>query len=223
MCINFFSIMLQPIISELSLSKIVLASGSPRRKEILKSTGLIFNITPSNFDENLDKSQFSSPAEYVKETARRKTQEVAERLSNSGSPPSLIIGADTVVALDKKIMEKPADKSDAIDMLTKLSGRTHSVYTGVVLNKAFQDGTHQQVIFHEATDVKFGNLPADVIKSYVNTGEPMDKAGGYGIQALGGTLVEGIHGDYYNVVGFPLHRFCIEMLKLYERKGNTVS
>ncbi|XP_033125755.1 probable bifunctional dTTP/UTP pyrophosphatase/methyltransferase protein [Anneissia japonica] len=213
--------MLHPILSELSLTRIVLASGSPRRREILNSTGLTFDVIPSKFDENLDKSQFESPVDYVKETARRKTDEVRERLSISGKASSLIIGADTVVALDGKIMEKPTSKSDATSMLTNLSGKTHSVYTGVVLSKVLQNGTLKQVIFHEKTDVKFGNLPTEVIKSYVDTGEPMDKAGGYGIQAIGGTLVEGICGDYYNVVGFPLHHFCVEMLKLYDNKGGT--
>ncbi|XP_002735117.1 putative bifunctional dTTP/UTP pyrophosphatase/methyltransferase protein [Saccoglossus kowalevskii] len=211
--------MLQPILHKLHNQRIVLASGSPRRQEILRNIGLKFEVITSKFEENFDKSLFSSPVDYVNETAKEKTLEVANRLQGPGCP-DIIIGADTVVSLGEKILEKPQDKNDAFTMLSSLSGKSHTVYTGmVILTKTDKQSKHPFDIlqFHEATDVVFGELTPEIIHGYIETGEPMDKAGGYGIQALGGTLVQEIRGDYYNVVGFPLHHFCKQFLKLYAK------
>ncbi|KAK2184778.1 hypothetical protein NP493_253g03070 [Ridgeia piscesae] len=219
--------MLQPIIQKLQMKRIILASGSPRRKEILQNMGLKFEVVPSTFEEDLDKSSFSHPYEYVMENAKQKTLEVAKRLSSDQRCPDLLIGADTVVAMEDEIFEKPTSKQKAFEMLSRLSGRTHTVYTGVVLVTPDTDdlktGTDQFHVnaFHEATDVKFGILPDEVIQAYIATGEPMDKAGAYGIQAVGGSLVEAVHGDYFNVVGFPLHHFCKQLLRLYSTETES--
>ncbi|XP_074649635.1 putative bifunctional dTTP/UTP pyrophosphatase/methyltransferase protein [Tubulanus polymorphus] len=209
--------MLQQISNVLSTQRIILASGSPRRKLILENIGLKFEVVPSTFLEDLDKGSFDHPADYVKETARHKTLEIARKLASDSRPPDLIIGADTIVTLDGVIYEKPKDKQDAFKMLSKFSGRNHTVYTGICLVKPkFSDGEEFHVkLFHEGTEVRMTEMSSDVINAYIDTGEPMDKAGGYGIQAIGGTLVEGIHGDYFNVMGFPLHKFSKELLKFY--------
>ncbi|XP_072171320.1 probable bifunctional dTTP/UTP pyrophosphatase/methyltransferase protein [Diadema setosum] len=209
--------MLQPLMSKLAGKRIVLASGSPRRKEILDRVGLHFEVIPSTFKEDLDKSTFT-PEDYVKETARHKTLEVAERLTGQNEP-DLIIGADTVVALGDRILEKPVNEKAAFEMLSALSGNTHKVHTGVVLIcPKLQGGGNQPfniIQFHETTEVIFGDLSPEVINAYISSEEPMDKAGGYGIQALGGTLVKGIVGDYFNVVGFPLHHFCCKLVDIF--------
>ncbi|XP_068719235.1 dTTP/UTP pyrophosphatase-like isoform X3 [Montipora capricornis] len=133
----------------------------------------------------------------------------------------LIIGADTVVVLNDKILEKPKDKDNAFEMLQSLSGKNHKVFSGVTLvqgdlSKAGEDSNIVQ--FYEETLVSFGHLTDDVIHGYIKTGEPMDKAGSYGIQGIGGTLVKSIQGDYFNVMGFPLYHFCLQIRKLFESK-----
>ncbi|XP_038057897.1 probable bifunctional dTTP/UTP pyrophosphatase/methyltransferase protein [Patiria miniata] len=212
--------MLQPIMTELSAMRIVLASGSPRRKDVLNNIGIKFDIVPSTFEENLDKSSFNSAVEYAKETALGKAIEVAQRLQGANEP-DLVIAADTVVTLEDRIFEKPKDKKDAFQMLSHLSGRTHCVNTGMALitrRKGSADesnGPFHVTQFHETTEVTLGDLSPEVIQGYVDTGEPLDKAGGYGIQELGGTLVKGITGDYFNVVGLPVHNFCCHLLTLF--------
>lgn len=159
--------------------------------------------------------------EYVLETARHKTLQVAQQLVTDPRPPSLVIGADTVVCMDGKIFEKPKDQQDAFNMLSGFSGGNHTVFTGVVLitsdngTDGLTDTNMKVHQFSEATEVTMARLTPDVIKAYIATGEPMDKAGGYGIQALGGTLVEKVNGDYFNVMGFPLCRFAKELLKIH--------
>ena len=183
-----------------------MASGSPRRKEILANSGLNFEVIPSTFEENLDKSRFKDePFRYAEETAKLKALEVFERLSKDSDESLIVIGSDTVVTLNEKIYEKPKSPDDAVQMLSELSGSSHRVYTGVCLKK--KDNIR---IFSVGTTVNFDSLASDVIKAYVASGEPMDKAGGYGIQAKGGTLIKGVEGDYFNVMGFPLNRFCHE-------------
>ncbi|XP_041357343.1 probable bifunctional dTTP/UTP pyrophosphatase/methyltransferase protein [Gigantopelta aegis] len=216
--------MLQPIMHILNTKQIILASGSPRRKQILQNIGMKFDVVPSTFEENLNKSEFAHPSDYVIENARLKTLAVAEHFSKQQNIlPDLIIGADTVVAMDNKIYEKPKDQSDAFSMLSQFSGRSHMVYTGIVLimpasltGGTLPDDKQFKVIkFFESTEVIMTKMSPEIINSYINTGEPMDKAGGYGIQGIGGTLVEAIKGDYFNVMGFPLHRFSRELSLLY--------
>lgn len=206
--------MIEPIRHKLSTKTIILASSSPRRRQILQNIKFPFEVVPSMFEENLDKVSFDKPYDYVQETAYRKALEVFKRLQKETRQPDLVIGADTVVTMDNIIFEKPQDEEHAFQMLSRFSGRCHTVYTGVTLIKPSVKNpeTFDVKRFHEATDVYMPHFSSDVIKMYVETGEPMDKAGGYGIQERGGTLVERVNGDYFNVMGFPLHRFCKELL-----------
>lgn len=208
--------LLNPVISKLSNKLVVLASASPRRLEILTNAGLRFEVVPSWFKETLDKSLFKTPYQYAVETAKQKALEVAQRMPFKHlKTPDIVIGADTVVTIDGLILEKPTDKQDAYHMLSRLSGKEHSVFTGVAIVLCHeQNGSeieYKVVDFFEETKVKFADLSEEMLWEYINSGEPMDKAGGYGIQALGGMLVEYVHGDFLNVVGFPLNHFCKQL------------
>lgn len=182
-------------------------------------------IVTSNFIEDLDKDKFSHPCEYVKENAKQKAVEVWKRLSSRDvdARPDLVIGADTVVTLDEMIYEKPRDSDDAFRMLSKLSGQKHTVFTGVALvtpappDQTSGDSRDDFVVttFHEGTDVVMTELSENLIRKYIETGEPYDKAGGYAIQGIGGSLIEGIRGDYFNVMGLPLHRLCKELYHMF--------
>uniref|UniRef100_A0A3Q1GDJ8 Acetylserotonin O-methyltransferase-like n=1 Tax=Acanthochromis polyacanthus TaxID=80966 RepID=A0A3Q1GDJ8_9TELE len=211
---------LNPVISKLAGKLVVLASASPRRLEILRNVGLRFEVVPSWFKETLDKSLFKAPYEYAVETAKQKALEVARRMPIKHlKTPDIVIGADTIVTVDGLILEKPVDKHDAYRMLSSLSGKEHSVYTGVAIvlchEKENEEVDYQLIQFYEETKVKFADLSEDMLWEYINSGEPMDKAGGYGIQALGGMLVEYVHGDFLNVVGFPLNHFCKQLSLIY--------
>lgn len=223
--------MLEPIRHIISRQRNILASSSPRRQEILQSVKFKFEVSKPDFEENLDKSSFSHPCEYVKENAKQKAISVWRQFSRESKQCDLIIGCDTVVTLEDRIYEKPKSTEDAISMLRKLSGRTHQVFTGVALiTNCGKAGTNEGradqsqsasgddflvTTFHEATDVTMTEMSDSIIHSYVNTGEPMDKAGGYGIQGIGSTLIESIRGDYFNVVGLPLHRLAKELYYMY--------
>ena len=183
------------------MSRVILASQSPRRKELLKRVFDEFDVIPSGADETVDAE---CSADYVCTLACRKARDVASRVESD----ALVIGADTIVVCDGRILEKPKDEEDAFAMLTKLSGRAHQVYTGVALCK---DG--QVSVDYEMTDVWIRPLTPEEISRYIETGEPMDKAGAYGIQDKGALLVSRIEGDYFNVVGLPLCKLC-EMLHL---------
>ncbi|MEN3037563.1 MAG: nucleoside triphosphate pyrophosphatase [Candidatus Kryptonium sp.] len=183
---------------------VVLASASPRRQILLKQIGLNFIVHPSGVDEN---SIHSLPPEtYVLTLSRKKAIEVAKNYSDA-----LIISADTIVVLEGEIINKPKDSEDAKNMLRKLSGKTHKVYTGFTIldtktNKIYSD--------FEVTDVKFREIEEEEIEEYVATGSPLDKAGAYGIQDdYGAVFVEKINGCFYNVVGFPLTKFYLAMKK----------
>lgn len=181
--------------------KIVLASQSPRRKELLGRMGLEFVTQASKIDE----SAFDGleARELVATLSREKAQWIARQLDGE----ALVIGADTVVVRDGAALGKPKDAEDAVAMLLSLSGRDHQVCTGVTVCRG--DRVLTQV---EETQVTFRDLTETEVRQYVSTGEPMDKAGAYGIQSLGGLLVEGIRGDYSNVVGLPVCRLG-QMLK----------
>ncbi|XP_048095935.1 probable bifunctional dTTP/UTP pyrophosphatase/methyltransferase protein isoform X2 [Alosa alosa] len=211
---------LNPVINKLTGKLVVLASASPRRLEILTNVGLRFEVVPSWFKETLDKALFKDPQDYAVETARQKALEVARRMPYKHlKTPDIVIGADTVVTVDGHILEKPSDKQDAYRMLSSLSGKEHSVFTGVAIvlcqEKEDKEVDFNVVDFYEETKVKFAELSEDMLWEYINSGEPMDKAGGYGIQALGGMLVEYVHGDFLNVVGFPLNHFCKTLGTIY--------
>ena len=171
---------------------LILASGSPRRRELLGLITNDFTVCVSGAEEHTDPGL--SPAETVLALSRLKGADVAAL-----HPADTVIAADTVVALDGVILGKPADAADAARMLRFLSGRTHAVYTGVYIAAGGREAS-----FYEKTDVTFYELTDAEIAAYVSTGEPLDKAGAYGIQGKGALLVKGIAGDYFNVVGFPV-------------------
>ncbi|HAT4168863.1 Maf-like protein [Clostridium perfringens] len=178
--------------------KVILASKSPRRVEILEKIVKEFEVVQSNFDENT--IDFKGDIEkYVKDLSRNKAIEVSKRLNE----PSIVIAADTVVFQDGKVLEKPKNEEDAFSMLSSLSGNTHKVYSGICLINTYDDTV---VTDCDCTEVRFSELNPRQIRNYINSGEPMDKAGAYGIQGLGGAFVEGIKGCYYNVMGLPLNK-----------------
>lgn len=178
--------------------KVILASKSPRRVEILEKIVKEFEVVQSNFDENT--IDFKGDIEkYVKDLSRNKAIEVSKRLNE----PSIVIAADTVVFQNGKVFEKPKNEEDAFSMLSSLSGNTHKVYSGICLINTYDDTV---VTDCDCTEVRFSELNPRQIRNYINSGEPMDKAGAYGIQGLGGAFVEGIKGCYYNVMGLPLNK-----------------
>ena len=180
------------------MTEIVLASASPRRKELLANMGLDFEVIVSDAEESaVDKSVPTGI--YVQELAFLKAAAVAKKIIKRKN--AIIISADTAVVSDGEILGKPEDEDDAFDMLRALSGRTHTVYSGFCVMR-LSDG--RTVCKDVATEVTFKNLSDERIRRYIKTGEPMDKAGAYGIQALGAMLVEKINGDYFNVVGLPV-------------------
>ena len=183
-----------------------LASASPRRAELLKQVGLDFRVLASRVEEERRPSE--AAASYVKRLARDKAGEVRGRLVAKGARSGLVLGADTVVVLGSKVLEKPKDAADAGAMLARLSGKEHRVMTGVAL-LPLGAGKAQNVV--ETTRVRFRKLSAKEIADYVATGEPMDKAGAYGIQGGAAAFVKGITGCYFNVVGLPLAR-VVELL-----------
>ena len=171
--------------------KIILASASPRRKELLKLIFDDFEVSPSNADETLPEGlPAENAAEYL---ACLK----AKSINNAAN--TVVIGCDTVVVIDGKILGKPKNESDCKKMLKTLSGKSHFVFTGVCILY-----NNQEISFTEKTEVVFHDLSENEIEKYINTGEPFDKAGGYGIQGKGSLLVKEIHGDYFNVVGLPV-------------------
>ena len=175
---------------------IILASKSPRRRALLEQMGVRdFRIVTPDIDEHMDRGL--PPAELVRQISLEKAQAVAAQ----ADPNAVIIAADTVVALDGVVLGKPADKEEAFRMLSLLSGNRHQVYTGLTVLRG------EQVFSQwEETAVTFRSLTAEEIEAYIATGEPMDKAGAYGIQGYGALFIEGISGDYYNVMGLPVCR-----------------
>jgi len=178
--------------------RIILASNSPRRKELLSQIGTVFEVIPSKFEESKVDLPVLKMVEYF---AYRKAKDVASLVRDD----ALVIGADTIVFLDE-IMGKPRNREDASNMLKKLSGKRHIVATGLsVINTA----TGESLTGHESTAVKMKKLSSDEITAYINTGEPSDKAGAYAIQGKGSLFIEGIEGDYFNIVGLPLFRLSM--------------
>ncbi|MCQ2101816.1 MAG: Maf family protein [Fibrobacter sp.] len=175
-------------------SQIVLASGSPRRSEILKLIGVDFRVVVSNEDEN---PKSSNPLDFPRENASLKALSVSRK-----EPGSFVLGFDTLVFLDGTPLGKPKSEADALEMLQRLNGRSHKVITGVAVAK---DGILLSAS-EEETEVVFRNSPLQVLQEYVNSRDPMDKAGAYGIQTAGARLIQGIRGCYYNVVGLPVAR-----------------
>ncbi|MFZ7945560.1 MULTISPECIES: Maf family protein [Bacillaceae] len=183
------------------MQNLILASSSPRRKELLENLHLTFAISSSEVDESFDPAL--SPEEVVMELADRKAQAVFK-----GNQDAFVIGSDTIVVANNVVLGKPADEAEAIRMLKTLSGKKHEVFTGVSIVSP-----ESSTRFFEKTEVWFWELTDDEIKAYVQSGEPLDKAGAYGIQQLGGMLVKKINGDYFAVVGLPVARTIRELKK----------
>lgn len=171
--------------------KLILASASPRRSEILRAAGFHFDTVAADVDENLGESR---PGRLVTELSIKKAYAVAKRY-----PDAAVIGADTIVNVSGEILGKPRDEEDAARMLKQLSGRIHTVYTGVAIAA---DGGAESFLCR--TRVEFYPFDEELIRRYIATGEPMDKAGAYGIQGRGALLIRSISGDYYNVMGLPV-------------------
>ena len=176
------------------MEKIILASGSPRRKDILNMLGIPFDVIVSDADESVPEG--TAPGEMVKELSLRKAEAVSKNLSGE----AIVIGSDTVVYLDNEILGKPKDGADAYAMLEKLSGRTHIVYTGItVIFKS--DSGEKAVSAVDATEVTFKKLAPENISAYIASEEPFGKAGAYAVQGIGSIFIERINGDFFTVVG----------------------
>ncbi len=197
--------------------KIILASGSPRRKELLSQIGLSFTVRVSEADEHTEETK---PEKLVCILSERKALAVWDELTEEEKKESILIGADTVVAVDDRILGKPADETEAFQMIKLLQGRSHQVYTGVTILgqgglQPLWEGTStcsiQKKQFFEKTDVLVYPMSEDEITAYVKTGEPLDKAGAYGIQGSFAAYIQGINGDYSNVVGLPVGRLYHEL------------
>lgn len=186
------------------MNKIILASASPRRKKLMTLAGYDFEVKCADIIETVPEN--AKPEDVVMSLALQKAQAVARE-----NPEAIVVGSDTVVALDEKILGKPHSKQEAVEMLRSLSGRCHRVYTGVAIIKG-----EKLKSFFEKTEVEFYPLSNEETESYVATGEPMDKAGAYGIQGRGALLVRGIEGDYFNVMGLPIAKLYREMKDFYD-------
>lgn len=189
------------------MNKIILASGSPRRKELMEQVNLSFEVRVSSCEEIITKT---IPYEIVMELSDLKASDIARQLTESEKEDCYVIGADTIVASDHQILGKPVDEQDAYEMLHSLSDHCHQVYTGVTLIHYYH-GNVSKKSFYEKTDVYFYPLTPEKIKAYVATGDCLDKAGAYGIQGYAAAFVRKIDGDYNNVVGLPIARLLYEM------------
>lgn len=192
---------------------LILASASPRRKELLEMLGLAFEILPAKGEESITSSL---PWKVVEELSFQKAKEIADQQNFE----CIVIGADTIVAKDTEIMGKPKDQADAFRMLSKISEDSHEVYTGVTLIKTGAES--QTVTFVEKTEVQIYPMSEKEIWDYIATGEPFDKAGAYAIQGKFAVYVKEIHGDYYNVVGLPIGRLAQELKKIPLHSGENV-
>lgn len=212
------------------MSRIILASKSPRRLELLSMTGLSFEVITSHVDE--DKVEESVMRKYREGHIRADMYQIAEEVAcaqasakasavlesvGDSDEETIVIGSDTVVVTDEEILGKPCDEEDARRMLTVLSGRTHRVYTGVAILSKGGKSVSQSRVFSSFADVKFhglDDLQKELIERYIATGSPMDKAGAYGIQDEGALLIDSISGDYYAVVGLPVAQVNRELQKI---------
>lgn len=180
--------------------KLILASQSPRRREILQNLGVAFEVITSDADES---STERDPRKLVEELSRRKAQAVLDALVQQGRDltNTVILASDTVVAVDGMILGKPHDEGKAVEMLSRIQGRRHEVISGIALLGCGKTGSA-----HEVTEVEFDQMDRETILRYVRTSNPYDKAGAYAIQGLASAWISGIHGCYFNVVGLPVHR-----------------
>ncbi len=188
--------------------RVILGSASPRRRELLAQIGINFDVLVSGGEERYTSTE---PEEIVKELALAKAENVSAVLEEKAS--CLVIGADTIVVLDGEILGKPKDEEDAFRMLKSLQGRAHQVYTGTALLDYDTEGMKNVTRHAERTEVFVHAMTDAEIRQYISTGEPMDKAGGYGIQGRFAAYIDRIEGDYYNVVGLPV-AYLYQQLKI---------
>lgn len=210
---------------------LILASSSPRRQELIRLLGLAVELMPGDADESVEEGW--TPAEIVEQLSLRKAESVRERAAGSGG---VIIGSDTIVVLDGQVLGKPKDEEDAVRMLSALQGRTHQVFSGVALVDSASarrdeavdpvdigsykilssspEGKPKIMVGHTASQVTFRPMSEEEIRAYVKTGEPMDKAGAYGVQGIGSVFIEKIEGDFYSIMGLPLSLVYQMLLKL---------
>lgn len=194
----------------MKFERVILASGSPRRKELLGELFPKFEIIPAKGEETY---QASLPGEIVKELSLQKAEEVFRQENTKSKGSLLVIGADTIVVKEGQVLGKPVDEEEAFSMLSALSGTSHQVYTGVSLCYKIEEKNLQKS-FYEKTRVCFWPMSREEIRAYIASGDPMDKAGAYGIQSGGKRYVKEIEGDYLNVVGLPLSRLYQELKAL---------
>ena len=198
------------------MNKIILASASPRRRELLEQIGMEFEVIPSDIEE---KAVSQVPCEMVMELSGMKAVDIFEKLPLEKRTSVIVAGADTVVAFKERIMGKPSDRKNAEEMLSLLQGKTHQVYTGVTLVwQKEKDEQPSKISFYEKTEVSMYPMSMQEIGRYVDTGEPMDKAGAYGIQGKCAAFIKEICGDYYNVVGLPIGRLYQEIKKINDEE-----
>lgn len=189
-------------------SKIILASGSPRRKELLLQIGIVPEIIVSHVEEKITSD---IPAEAVMSLAEQKAVDVAKEMPEG----TVILGSDTVVAADGKILGKPKSHEEAYEMIRRLAGRSHQVYTGVCLVKKGPEGEADTVVsFYDETDVNVSPMTEKEIREYADSEEPMDKAGSYAVQGFFARYIDGLKGSYANVMGLPVHLVYQELKKL---------
>lgn len=201
--------------------RLILASQSPRRKEILDMMGLkdLYDVIHSPLDESALQAQLyeegggdmPEPKTYTRVLAEEKAKALAMEISSQVTQPTIVVGSDTIVAWNDSILEKPKDTADAKIMLTQLSGSQHTVHTGVAIYRVFPKALSDQPVtlvssFVDTANVRFAPLSSADIDAYIATGEPMDKAGSYGIQGIGGQFVASMEGDFFTVMGLPMHR-----------------
>lgn len=187
------------------MKSIILASASPRRKELLAQIGVEYEVIPSNTEEIITST---IPHEIVMELAKQKAEDVVRKVNISGK---IVLGADTIVAYEDKVMGKPANEEEAFAMISMLENATHQVYTGVSLSYLDVNGKLVSHVFYEKTDVVVYPMTTEEIWAYIKTKDCMDKAGSYGIQGAFAAYIEGIKGDYNNVVGLPIGRVYQEL------------
>ena len=187
--------------------RLILASQSPRRAELMKMLGLKFDIIPADIDEKYLRHE--APPAHALRLAREKALVLAKR-----HPKALVVGSDTVVVIDRSVLGKPKNEKEAVSMLMRLQGRQHRVATGIAVARG-----EECIAEVEIVRVKFHGFDEDYARAYVRTGEPMDKAGAYGIQGFGAALVESIQGDYFAVMGLPVQR----MVRMFEHFGRKYS
>lgn len=214
-----------PMLEEIKKNQrtVILASQSPRRRELLTQAGFPYQVEPSQVVEKITKEE---PWEVVMELSRQKAEDIYKKHggelqrgdSSHAAAPILVIGADTVVAVQNQILGKPRSEQEAFDMLAQLQGRIHQVYTGVSLFWNEENRMHERV-FYERTEVALYPMTEQEIREYIQTGDCMDKAGAYGIQTHFGVYIRGLQGDYNNVVGLPIARLYQEIKEIKREHG----